>query len=215
MTVRVLHPVSPEDYLDWFNLESRRPLLELARQNARPLGSVKLEWIVDRFVDGVLRYSALTNYTQILRQPFQRKRLDDGTYETFAVAAKRAGEKILDDAERTLWYGKPRYDVSGGHPISWCGGVLHYLKRRVYENDAVVLRELTPLKLYTSRGEHDWQNEEELHTHEWIWEFSLQVIPGHYERGMFPVCLPPSPKPVTPNAHAQGAPIPEEELITV
>lgn len=217
MTMRVLHPVSPEDYLDWFNLESR-PLLELARKNASPAYGPKIEWQApapNAFMVGAPRFvpKLLTNYTQILRQPFQRKWLEDEhRRETFVEAEKKAGEKILDDAERTLWYGKPNM-TTGTFVLTTCGGVLHYLGRRVYENDVVRLRELTPLRLYTSRGERDQFIEKELHTHEWIWEFSLEVIRGRYERGMSPVCLPPNPKPVKP--WAQGACLDEKELVTV
>lgn len=221
MTVKVLHglePVAPEDYLDWFNLASR-PLLELARRDGRRAQGPTIEWlgqVPNAFMVGEPRLvpKRLTNYTQILRQPFRRKKLDDGTYETFAVAAKRAGEKILDDAELTLWYGKPSYNTSDGvHVMSTCGGVLHYLGRRVYENDVIRLHELSPLRLYLNRGQFDQFHAEELHAHEWIWEFSLEVIRGRYERGMFPVCLPPTPKPVKP--YAQGACLDEKELITV
>ena len=203
--METLIPISPDNYLDWFDLSSR-PLLKLAAKNASPMHSIKLEWLADRFENGALKTRCLSNYTQIMRQPFQRRRRDDGTWETFGEAAKAAGEKILDSAELTLWYGKPKYDFSGSWPLSTCGGVLHYLKRRPYENDLVALRELRSLILMRSRGEHDQFLREEEHTHEWLWEFSLQVIPGHYKRGMKPLAVPPkSPAPKTITAFPQGS----------
>jgi hypothetical protein len=206
VTVRVLSGLTKElapARLEWFDLSSR-PLLELARRDAAPARSVKVEWLVDRFEDGAVKTRSLSNYTQILRQPIRPKLKDDGRLETFAEAAKRAVEQILDDAERVLWYGRPIRDFSGSHPFSMCGGVLHYLRRRLYENDTVSLRELRPLTLVDYRSLYD--------THadgEWLWEFSLQVNAGHYQRGMSPVCLPPEPRPVKP--WAQGASLHEEE----
>jgi hypothetical protein len=201
-TLTKLTPVSPPDYLDWFDFSSR-PLLSLARKESSQAHSVRIEWIVDQLENGQLRQRILTNFTQILRQPFSPK-LDEekGRFETWPEAAKRAGEKILDDAELTLWYGKPRRYISAGHPLTMCGGVYHYLRRRVYENDTVRLRELSGLSLRDFRTFDDVGA-----TGEWLWEFSLQVIPGHYQRGMKPLFLPPVPQSV--KGWAQGASLEE------
>lgn len=209
MTVKVLTrmvPVSPPDYLEWFNLSSR-PLIELSLKDERPAFNPRIEWIgqaPNAFMVGEPRLvpRLLSNWTQILRQPFAP---DETKRETFAQAAKRAGEKILDDVELVLWYGKPSFDVSGSHTVTTCGGVLHYLRRRVYENDMVRLRGLSKLML---RDFRDFTGAAE---GEWLWEFSLEVIRGRYERGMSPVCLPPTPRPVKP--HAQGACLDDKELI--
>lgn len=191
MTVKVLTLASsPSDYLKWFDLSSR-PLLELAWKNAAPAYNPRIEWIVDRFEDGVIKHRVLHNYTQILRVPFRPKPKENGRLETFAEAAVRGGNLILDQAESTLWFGRPLFDVNQAYPLSMCGGVMHYLRRRVYENDSVALRELRPLTLIDHRSLYD------VGAHgEWLWEFSLQVNPGHYQRGMTPVCLPPAPQPV-------------------
>jgi hypothetical protein len=186
VTVRTLTsfvPVSPPDYLEWFDLSSR-PLLELALKDSAPAQSVRVEWLADRFEGRQIKTGVLTNYTQILRQPFSPE-VREGKLETFAQAARNAGERILDDVENTLWFGKPRRYFQGPHPLTMCGGVYHYLRRRVYENDRVILRPLSSLMLRDFRdlgGGVDG---------EWLWEFSLQVIPGHYERGMKPLFLPP------------------------
>lgn len=204
MTVRAitgLNPVSPPSYWEWFDLSSR-PLLKLALENASPAHSVRIEWLVDqREPDGTYSMRCLTNYTQILRTPFSSGMKEDGTLETFAEATKRAGELHLDDIEKTLWFGKPRYDFGSSLnlPISMCGGVYHYLRRRVYENDVVRLRPLQELMLRDFR-QFDSVGAEG----EWLTEFSLQVNPGHYQRGMKPMALPPTDKTL-PRAWAQGA----------
>jgi hypothetical protein len=198
-----LEPVSPPDYLEWFDLSSR-PLLELALKDATPARSVKVEWLIDRMKDGAVEHRVWHNYTQILRRPIRPKWLPEKTrLETFTEATRRAGNEILDDAELTLWYGKPRRYISAGHLLTMCGGVYHYLRRRVYENDTVQLRDLSGLTLRDFRTFDDVGA-----TGEWLWEFSLQVIPGHYQRGMKPLFLPPVPQSV--KGWAQGASLEEE-----
>lgn len=186
-----LIPISPGSYLEWFDLE-KTPLLKIAAENARPAYSVSLEWLVNYFDGGELKHRVLRNFTQIMRQPFSVR---EG--QTFGEAMKEAGEKILHDAELTLWYGKPSRDYSDTWPVTTCGGVMHHLKRRPYENDFIALRELRPLIL--RRDVMDG-------VHEWLWEFSLQVNPGHYERSMKPIALPPKkPNPKTVTAFPEGS----------
>jgi hypothetical protein len=116
-----LEPVSPPDYLEWFDLSSR-PLLELALKDATPARSVKVEWLIDRMKDGAVEHRVWHNYTQILRRPIRPKWLPEKTrLETFTEATRRAGNEILDDAELTLWYGKPRRYISAGHLLTMSG----------------------------------------------------------------------------------------------
>lgn len=213
MTVRVLtnlEPVSPPDYTSWFDLSSR-PLLELALKDVSPAWSCKVEWLVDRRPKpdaAEYQYRVLTNYTQILRRAFSPKWLEEERrMETFGEAARRTGEQFLDDVELVLWYGKPSFNAGGSLylPFSTCGGVLHYLRRRVYENDTVRLRPLSELMLRDFRDFADTRADGE-----WLWEFSLQVNPGHYQRGMKPLVLPPKPSSPAPKAWAQGASLEEE-----
>lgn len=204
-----LTAVSPQDWVEMFDL-SKRPLLKAARENASPAHSVRVEWLVERVVDGGFRHAIWHNFTQILRQPFTQGWLkSEGRRQTFTEAAKEAGEKILDDAEMTLWYGTPTRDVN--IHLTTCGGVRHYLKRRVYENDTVSLRELQTLVLLRDCGEGDEFRAEEDRRHEWLWEFSLQVNPGHYQRGMTPLFLPPKLPASTPKAWRQGACLNDKE----
>lgn len=221
MTVKVLTglvPLSPPDYLEWFDLASR-PLLELASKNAAPAISPKVEWLGEEKLlegsrtEGRARYGyrVITNFTQILRRTIQPEWLEEkgrlkGRLETFTEATRRAGNEILDDVESILWYGKPSYEAGSilHMPLSKCGGVLHYLRRRVYENDTVSLRPLCSLMLRDYRDFYDVNA-----SGEWLWEFSLQVNRGHYQRGMKPLFLPPALKqPV--KAWRQGSTLSED-----
>lgn len=140
---------------------SRQPLLQQAVKEQVSAHSVKVEWLLDTSQTG--DREIWENYTQIIRTPFTPINGDRELY--------LALEKHLDDVEKVLWFGTPSYEVSGAHPFSTCGGVLHYLNRAPLYADRIILRPLRDLVLLKDR--HEVRT-----VHEFLSEVSLQVIPA-------------------------------------
>lgn len=105
----------------------RHPLLSRAAANQRPATTCKIEWLGEDAQPEV-------NYLEIFRRIFKNDGTERGKW--FAL------ERILDDIERALWVGVPRYNPSDAQQIARCGGVRHYLGRDPLETDEIALRVL-------------------------------------------------------------------------
>jgi hypothetical protein len=156
--------VKPED-IGFENVgDYRYPLLRAALRDARPAISFKVEWLVD-----TPSRDPWVNYTQIVRTPFSVGPGDDYDREKYYALEQHLGE-----VERVLWDGVPDYTATEATPRSSCGGVRHYLGRDPHAGDRVALRVLRDVALYKNRDD----GSSSVRTHEYISEFSLEVVPA-------------------------------------
>jgi hypothetical protein len=149
--------------------DGRYPLLRIAAADQFPAHGYKVEWLVDRVEDGRFVQDTEENFTQITRTPFSPDPAS-GDREQY-----RALEAHLRAVEDTLWFGVPSYERNGphGHPIGFCGGVLHYLGRAPLRADRIVLHVLQDCVLLKDGAEAGRRL-----THEFLSEYSLQVCSG-------------------------------------
>lgn len=126
-------------------LELDLPLLTAATNYEKPAHSVKVEWLIEKFVDGEVKRGVDFNYTQIFRA---------GT-----------AEHVARDIEKALRYGERKLDLRGPDPRGFMGGWEFYLDSPPTVYDTFDLRVLRPLTVFEDPG---WNPE-------WLAEVSVVI----------------------------------------
>lgn len=105
--------------------------------------------------------SAVTNYTQIFRQPVEAtetlRHSDSNTQPNdWAYQSKKNAIEHAKDIEYALWFGRPSENTSGSQPLRTTGGVWHWLTQNLTDaggafTEAEFRAALRPIYRYSSQ----------------------------------------------------------------